>query len=74
MFDARRVSASEGDNMSSGGVTEEILEPALPIVDPHHHLWFVIWNAFKRTVAGASPAEKAALFSGSAQRVYRLEV
>ncbi|HEY2106708.1 MAG TPA: hypothetical protein VGH29_13020, partial [Candidatus Binataceae bacterium] len=22
-----------------GGVKEEILEPALPIVDPHHHLW-----------------------------------
>ena len=20
-------------------VREEILEPALPIVDPHHHLW-----------------------------------
>jgi hypothetical protein len=22
-----------------GKLTEEILEPDLPIVDPHHHLW-----------------------------------
>jgi len=22
-----------------GKLTEEILEPGLPIVDPHHHLW-----------------------------------
>lgn len=33
----------------------------------------VIWNAFKRIVSGASPSEKAALFSGTAQRVYRLD-
>ncbi|MDP6815884.1 MAG: amidohydrolase family protein [Alphaproteobacteria bacterium] len=31
-----------------------------------------LWNAFKRIAAGASPAEKAALFSGTARRVYRL--
>ncbi|MFL5287407.1 MAG: amidohydrolase family protein [Rhodopila sp.] len=30
----------------------------------------VVWNAFKRLVAGASPAEKAALFAGTASRVY----
>jgi predicted TIM-barrel fold metal-dependent hydrolase len=34
----------------------------------------VIWNAFKRIVAGASPDEKAALFSGTAARLYRLEL
>jgi L-fuconolactonase len=34
----------------------------------------VIWNAFKRIVSGASPSEKAALFSGTAQRVYGLDV
>lgn len=31
-----------------------------------------LWNAFKRIAAGASDAEKAALFSGAAKRVYRL--
>ena len=31
-----------------------------------------LWNALKRTVAGASPDEKAALFSGTARRFYRL--
>jgi predicted TIM-barrel fold metal-dependent hydrolase len=32
------------------------------------------WNAFKRLAAGASAAEKTALFSGTASRVYRLAV
>jgi predicted TIM-barrel fold metal-dependent hydrolase len=35
--------------------------------------WAALWNAFKRITAGASPAEKLALFSGTARRVYRLE-
>ncbi|MBN8899041.1 MAG: amidohydrolase, partial [Rhodospirillales bacterium] len=30
------------------------------------------WNAFKRLASGASAAEKTALFSGTAARVYRL--
>jgi predicted TIM-barrel fold metal-dependent hydrolase len=34
----------------------------------------VIWNAFKRLTAGASPEEKAALFSGTAVRIYRLDL
>lgn len=34
----------------------------------------VLWNAFKRITAGASREEKSALFSGTAQRVYRLEI
>jgi len=34
----------------------------------------VVWNAFKRMVAGASAAEKADLFSGTAARVYRLAI
>jgi len=33
----------------------------------------VLWNAFKRLAAGASKEEKAALFSGTATRVYRLK-
>jgi L-fuconolactonase len=33
----------------------------------------VLWNAFKRLAAGASAEEKAALFRGTAARVYRLD-
>jgi predicted TIM-barrel fold metal-dependent hydrolase len=33
-----------------------------------------LWNAFKRVTAGASAAEKQALYSGTAARVYRLTV
>ena len=32
----------------------------------------ILWNAFKRMAAGSSASEKAALFSGTATRVYRL--
>lgn len=32
----------------------------------------VLWNSFKRIAAAFSPAEKAAMFSGTATRVYRL--
>lgn len=32
-----------------------------------------LWNAFKRIAASSSPDEKAALFSGTARRAYRLE-
>lgn len=32
-----------------------------------------LWNAFKRIASGASPAEKAQLFAGTAARFYRLE-
>lgn len=34
----------------------------------------VLWNAFKRLAAGASASERAALFSGTAARVYRLSI
>jgi L-fuconolactonase len=33
----------------------------------------VLWNSFKKIAAGASPAEKAALFHDTAARVYRLD-
>lgn len=33
----------------------------------------VLWNAFKRIAAGASEAEKHALFAGTAARVYNIE-
>ncbi|MBV1689716.1 amidohydrolase family protein [Novosphingobium sp. G106] len=34
----------------------------------------VVWNTFKRIVAGASPDEKAALFASTAARIYRLNI
>ena len=33
-----------------------------------------LWNAFKRLAAGCTAAEKAALFAGTAARVYRLDL
>ena len=33
-----------------------------------------LWNALKHIVRAASPAEKAALFHGTAARVYRIDV
>ena len=32
----------------------------------------VLWNAYKRITAGATPSEKLALYAGTARRVYRL--
>jgi L-fuconolactonase len=34
--------------------------------------YVALWNAFKRITAGYSAADKAALFAGTATRVYRL--
>jgi len=42
-------------------------------VDSAAGTYATIWNAFKRITANASPAEKRALFSGTAARVYRLD-
>jgi L-fuconolactonase len=36
--------------------------------------WLVLWNAFKRLAAGCSADEKRALFSGTACRVYGLDL
>ena len=41
-------------------------------VDKTSSGYAVLWNAFKRLAAGASLSEKAALFSATASRVYRL--
>jgi predicted TIM-barrel fold metal-dependent hydrolase len=41
-------------------------------VDKGSYSYAVGWNAFKRLAAGASPAEKGELFSGTATRFYRL--
>ena len=34
----------------------------------------VLWNTFKRLTAGCSPEEKAALFGGTATRIYKLSL
>ena len=36
--------------------------------------WVPLWNALKRIAAGASAAEKRAMFAGTAAREYRLDV
>ena len=35
--------------------------------------WAALWTAFKRITAGASRADREAMFAGTARRVYRLE-
>ena len=42
-------------------------------VDKGSYSYGIGWNAFKRLAAGASTAERAALFGGTARRVYRLQ-
>ena len=41
-------------------------------VDKGMFSYQVLWNGFKRLAKGCSTTEKAALFSGTAERVYRL--
>ena len=41
-------------------------------VDGETLSYVVLWNAFKKVSAGYTPAERAALFAGTARRVYRL--
>jgi predicted TIM-barrel fold metal-dependent hydrolase len=43
-------------------------------VDKGSYSYSALWNAFKRLAANASGDEKAALFSGTATRVYRLQL
>lgn len=43
-------------------------------VDRFGASYAALWNAFKRITSGASAAEKAALYSGTAMRVYRLSL
>ena len=54
------------------GATRCTFESNFP-VDKMGIGWAALWNALKRTAAGASAEEKRALFSGTARRVYRLD-
>ncbi|MGE0486984.1 MAG: amidohydrolase [Gammaproteobacteria bacterium] len=53
------------------GAARCLFESNFP-VDKHACSYRVLWNAFKRLAADASADEKAALFHGTAARVYRL--
>jgi L-fuconolactonase len=55
------------------GVNRCMFESNFP-VDSAAGSYSVIWNAFKRIVRGASSQEKASLFSGTATKVYRLDL
>ena len=53
------------------GVGRCMFESNFP-VDKGSYSYGAGWNAFKRLTQGASPAEKTALFSGTATRFYRI--
>jgi len=55
------------------GVDRCMYESNFP-VDKQSCDYTACWNAFKRLSAGASAAEKTALFSGTAARIYRVEM
>ena len=55
------------------GPTRGMFESNFP-VDSGSCTYDVLWNAFKVLAAGASAEEKTALFSGTAARVYRLDL
>ena len=55
------------------GYTRCMFESNFP-VDMGACTYATLWNAFKHIAAGYSDAEKTALFSGTATKVYRLEL
>jgi predicted TIM-barrel fold metal-dependent hydrolase len=55
------------------GVHRSMFESDFP-VDAEVCSYAVLWNAFKRLTANASKDEKAALYSGTATKIYRLEL
>jgi predicted TIM-barrel fold metal-dependent hydrolase len=55
------------------GVNRSMFESNFP-VDRFGATYPALWNAFKRIVSRSSTDEKTALFSGTAARVYRLDL
>ena len=53
------------------GVDRCMFESNFP-VDKAMYSYRTLWNAFKRLTAGASKDERAALFAGTAARIYRI--
>lgn len=63
--------------ISSYHIDEMLSDPTpSPISTAHPGVgsYAVFWNVFKRLAAGASQEEKTALFSGTATRIYKLEI
>jgi predicted TIM-barrel fold metal-dependent hydrolase len=58
--------------VESFGAARCMFESNFP-VDKVSTGYATLWNAFKRLASGASAAEKTALFSGTAARVYRID-
>ena len=54
------------------GADRAMFESNFP-VDKGSCSYTTLWNAFKRLSAGYGSAEKTALFSGTASKVYRLD-
>ncbi len=54
------------------GPTRCIMESNFP-VDKQSCGYGVLWNAMKRVTSSCTPSEKAAMYAGTAARVYRLE-
>lgn len=69
------VAATLGDRIRYAidlfGPERAMFESNFP-VDRSSMSYAVLWNAFKRLSQGYSPTERAALFEGTARRVYRL--
>src|SRR5258708_7870023 len=59
--------------ISAFGARRAMFESNFP-VDKGSYSYGVFWNACKRLAQGASAAEKADLFHGTASRVYRLDI
>jgi predicted TIM-barrel fold metal-dependent hydrolase len=55
------------------GVNRCMFESNYP-VDSGSGPYHVLWNAFKRITAKASKDDKAALYAGTARKVYRLNI
>ncbi len=71
--DARRTVEAYIDTcIEAFGPARGMFESNFP-VDRFGADYATLWNAFKRLAANYSPAEKTALFSGTAKRVYRHE-
>ncbi len=68
---ARRIAPYVETVIEAFGPERCMFESNFP-VDKGSYSYNVIWNAFKRLTASCSPTEKAALFRGTAERVYRL--
>jgi L-fuconolactonase len=82
-FEERPTAPSSDDLVAAWGgpITETIelfgadrcmFESNFP-VDKVSCSYVVLWNAFKKIAAGASPQEKASLFHGTATRAYSLD-